>query len=87
MIVDDETDIYQKITNIFVEKGFEIEFFKSGQEAIQKAQKKQYNVVLLDINPPDIKGIDLLEDIKQTNPNIDLILVSHESNINSIFFA
>jgi len=61
LIVDDDEDTLETLTDILQEKWFYTETAKTGKEALAKAEERFFNVVLLDIKLPDITGIEVLQ--------------------------
>ena len=58
LIVDDEADIVSMLKDYFEFNGYDTITAVNGLEAIQKAEKKP-DIILLDINMPDIDGIEV----------------------------
>lgn len=58
LIVDDETDIVSMLKDYFELNGYDTITAVNGLEAIQKAEK-QPDIILLDINMPDIDGMEV----------------------------
>ena len=48
----------------------------NGREALNKALKDDYDVVLLDITMPDRSGLDILKDIKRQKPELPVLILS-----------
>jgi two-component system invasion response regulator UvrY len=48
----------------------------NGQEALNKALKDDYDVVLLDITMPDRSGLDILKEIKSQKPELPVMILS-----------
>lgn len=48
----------------------------NGQEALNKALKDDYDVVLLDITMPDRSGLDILKEIKSQKPELPILILS-----------
>jgi DNA-binding response OmpR family regulator len=61
LLVDDNEDILETLSDLLQEEGFYTETAKSGKEAIKKAGERLFNVVLLDIKLPDMTGIEVLK--------------------------
>jgi pilus assembly protein CpaE len=55
---------------------------RSGKEGIQLAQELDPDVVLMDINMPDIDGISATEVIRQKSPHIQVVILSVQSDQN-----
>jgi two-component system invasion response regulator UvrY len=48
----------------------------NGQEALNKALKDDYDIVLLDITMPDRSGLDILKEIKSQKPGLPVLILS-----------
>jgi DNA-binding NtrC family response regulator len=76
LIVDDDESTRRSLTFIFRKTGYETETAGTGRGAIEKAQGRFFNLTLLDIRLPDMEGTELLAPLKETNPDIAVILVT-----------
>ena len=56
----------------------------NGKEAIEKCNKENYDVVLMDINMPVMDGIQACAEIKRLHPHIKIIIVSMLSDVFTI---
>ena len=63
LIVDDEIDIVNLIKNYFLLHGYDVLTATGGRDALKKAEQ-QPDLILLDINMPDIDGITVLKSIR-----------------------
>ena len=82
LVVDDEAEIRNLISEILVDEGFEVTTAENGNSARTLMEQFRPRLVLLDIWMPDIDGISLLkewhESGKLTNP---VIMMSGHGNI------
>jgi signal transduction histidine kinase len=76
LIVDDDESSLRSLTLIFGRKGYETETAATGREAIDKAQRRFFNLALLDIKLPDMEGLELLPPLKHLHPDMVLIMVT-----------
>ncbi len=76
LIVDDDANTRRSLSLIFQEKGYRAETAGMGQEAIEKAQGRFFNLALLDIRLPDMEGVELLAPLKEMHPDIELIMAT-----------
>ncbi len=60
MVVDDDKSILRSFTRILHRCGYEIETAETGKEAILKSRSRHFDLLLLDLRLPDMKGTDLL---------------------------
>ena len=66
---------------ILGESGYEVEAVQSGGEALRKVEENRYDVVILDIMMPKMDGLEVLQRVKETHPDIDVIMVTGLSQI------
>lgn len=65
LYVDDEESLRILVKNQLTSEGYEVDTADDGDIAVETLQKKQYDVVLLDIRMPRMNGIEVLKHIKQ----------------------
>ena len=49
---------------------------KTGAEALEAAARLQPDLVLLDVYLPDVSGLDLLSDLREAAPEVDVLMIS-----------
>ena len=76
LIVDDDEGTCRTLSLIFGKKGYETETAGTGQEALEKAQRRFFNVALLDIRLPDMEGVELLAPLDRMHPDMMMIMVT-----------
>lgn len=78
LIIDDDENIRETLSDIFQEKGYLTETAKNGLQAIQKSQVKFYNIALIDVQLPDITGVELLRTFRERYPSrMNIIITAH----------
>lgn len=75
LIVDDELGARQSL-EVILEDDYRILSAESGQETLEVLQKETIDLVLLDVNMPDMDGLEVLRKIKGQEEEIDVIMVS-----------
>jgi two-component system nitrogen regulation response regulator NtrX len=83
LVVDDEKDIRNLITDILQDEGFRCSTAKNSDEALDKISKSVPNLVLLDIwlQNSNLDGLGILEEIKKKYPSIPVIMISGHGTI------
>ncbi len=76
LIVDDETNVCDFLSEYLEYKGFIPEIALSGAEAIQKIGSDDYDIVLLDLIMPDMNGFEVIEWIMQNKKNLPIVVLS-----------
>jgi DNA-binding response OmpR family regulator len=76
LVVDDDKSILRTFTRILQKNGYKIDTAETGREAIERADKKHYDLALVDIRLPDMDGTDLLAKIKKQLKNTIKIMIT-----------
>ena len=76
LIVEDEQRLAEILKKQLNESGFNVEIAVDGYLGKQMVERKRYNLILLDINLPLINGYDLCKEIRKTNNNIPIIMLT-----------
>lgn len=76
LIVDDERSICEVLSVVLQEKGYEVSAAASGREGIDVARAFAPDVVLLDMNLPDVSGIEVLEAVRRQQPDCAVIIMT-----------
>jgi len=75
LIVDDEPGARESL-EVILEENYQLLSVGSGQEAMETFQKVPINLILLDVNMPDMDGLTVLRKIKEQDEEIDVIMIS-----------
>ena len=81
LIVDDDSTVASSIKSVLTLEGLNSHSVSSGREALKELYKKNYELVLLDLNMPDMDGEEVLDLINSSNIDTNVIVVSGESEI------
>ncbi|MBI2424728.1 MAG: response regulator [Candidatus Hydrogenedentes bacterium] len=76
LIVDDEANIRSALERWFNIRGFQVEQAQDGQEAVEKCATRQYDVITMDLEMPRMNGIDAIFHIKQSQPNVPIVVLT-----------
>jgi len=76
LIVDDDPGTCRMLALMFGKRGYEIEIAGTGREAIEKAQRRFFNVALLDIRLPEMDGVELIALLREMHPDMVVIMVT-----------
>ena len=83
LIVDDERDIRELISDILKDEGFTTRLAGTSDEAMAEMNKEPPALMILDIWLKDSRmdGIDILKTVKRDNPDVPIIIISGHGNI------
>ena len=78
LVVDDDPDIVQVLKLGLEQNRFLVDAFTNPEEALQsfKSDAESYCLVVSDIRMPVLSGIQLAKRVKETNPNVKVILMT-----------
>ena len=87
LIVDDDLTMVKYLSSYLSKHQFEVTTSTSGEEAMGIFRTCDPNLVLLDMAMPGMNGIATLERIKQIKPEVAVIILSGQSDPDTIFRA
>ena len=76
LVVDDDPQVRELLREFLTPKDYEVIEAATGEEGIRRAREDRPHLVLLDINLPDKSGLDVLREIKASNPEMGVIMVT-----------
>ena len=81
LLVDDEKEFGAALSFRLTTRGLSCLFVESGEEALTLLETPGLEVVLLDVNMPGLGGIETLIAIKQKRPELEVVLLTGEANL------
>ena len=87
LAVDDDDDIRGVIAHRFQRHGHDVEQTASPVEALRRAEQKHFDVAILDIAMPEMDGVQLLECLRQVDPEIQVIMLTAQGTIETAIRA
>ena len=76
LLIEDDRPLNKAISVYFKKEKFYVLSSFSGQEALDILSQNNLDLIILDINLPDLSGFDLIEQIKIINSNIPILILS-----------
>ncbi|HKB87879.1 MAG TPA: sigma-54 dependent transcriptional regulator [Ignavibacteriaceae bacterium] len=83
LIVDDEEFIRLSLEQILSEEKYNVILNESGAAALKTIKGEEIDLVLLDLNLPDMSGIDILRQIRDIQPEILTIIMTGFASVES----
>lgn len=87
IVVDDELDLLQLLVQRLKRKGYIVEGFPSGEEALEQIDKASFDIGIFDIKMPGIDGIELLKEVKKRIPDLEVIILTGHGTIETAIDA
>lgn len=73
---DDEIEMLKPHIMYLEEKGYNVDAVNNGDEAVDLVKIHHYDIVFLDEQMPGMSGIEALEAIKKTHPNLPVVMIT-----------
>ncbi len=85
IIVEDDEEIRETLFKMLCDEDYAVKTAKNGREAIDITNENFFNLALIDIRLPDIEGIKLLGEMRETTPRVrKVIITGHPSLQNTL---
>lgn len=82
VIIDDDKDFLEFIKGLLTDNGFIVQTYSQGTEGIKFIENHSPNLVILDLNLPDITGEAVCMEIRKNHPDIPIIMLTAKSSLN-----
>jgi len=87
LIVDDDEGTCQTLALVFGQKGYSVEVAYTGQEAMQKVTRSNFDVALIDVRLPDRDGVEVLRELKDVAPDLEVVMITGYVSLESAIQA
>lgn len=81
LVVDDDKVLQQSVKQALQYHHFDVEVADNGKEAVAAVYKDKYDLVVMDVNMPEMDGIEALVEIKKHDPSIIVLILTAYSNV------
>lgn len=87
LVVDDELLIRDLLYDFFTGQGWDIAVAEDGRRALDMMRSHKYDLVLSDIKMPQMDGLTLSAHVKQSHPEIPVVLMTGYPSVDSAVTA
>jgi len=81
LVVDDDKVLQTSVKEALVYHNFFVDVANNGKEAISAVYKEKYDLVVMDVNMPEMDGISALSEIKKIDPSVIVLILTAYSNV------
>lgn len=74
--VDDEIDLLKSHLLFLQERNYEVVTCRSGQDALEAIGEQVFDIVFLDENMPGLSGLETLNELKQMQPGLPVVMIT-----------
>ncbi|MBI5639349.1 MAG: sigma-54-dependent Fis family transcriptional regulator [Nitrospirae bacterium] len=83
VVTDDDKNLRKVILSELAEEGYHVAETDSGAGALHLLERDDYDVLLLDLNLPDISGMEVLKKIKQLEIPVEVVVLTGDTTISA----
>ena len=76
LVVDDERFFREAIAEVLAREGLAFALASHGEEALARAEDPAFGVVILDLNLPDLHGLEVLGRLRERRPELRVVILS-----------
>ncbi|MCM8533423.1 MAG: response regulator [Lentisphaeraceae bacterium] len=84
LVIDDEPVIQEVLKCLLENKGYMAEKCMDGKEAFQAMEEVEFNLVILDLNLPDIYGLEIAAHLEKHHPNTPIIFITGDHSADAM---
>ena len=79
LIIEDDADIRMALQDDFEQEGYMVDIAKDGIEGLEKGEKLDHDLILLDLMLPGLNGIDICKELRRKGVGTPIIIVTAKS--------
>ncbi len=87
LIVDDDEDTGSLLSDSLRKRGFDVEAVTSARACLDKLRTEQVDVVVTDVQMPEMSGIELCQQLQQRHPDLLTIVLTGQSGLETAIAA
>ena len=76
LILDDEPIVSKRLKPSLEKKGYEVETFTSGADALQRITERHFDIVVTDLKMEGVDGMQFLTEVKDKYPATEVIVIT-----------
>ena len=76
LIVDDEPVMHKLLSSFIFELGHQSESTFNGPDALNAIKNQSFDLILTDVRMPGMDGLELLEKIRHTHPQLPVVIIT-----------
>ncbi|MGB3212799.1 MAG: response regulator [Desulforhopalus sp.] len=81
LLVDDEDDFLKTLTQRLEMRGLKVTGAHRGEEAVDLADKQDFDAIVIDLAMPGMDGLETLKQIKEHHPEAEIIMLSGHGTV------
>lgn len=87
LVIDDEESMCNFMEIMLVKEGYSVNTAESGQDGINMLKQKNYDLVITDLNMPEMSGIEVLKEVRSFKSDQEMIVMTAYASVDSAIEA
>jgi two-component system response regulator (stage 0 sporulation protein F) len=87
LVVDDEENARIGLSRLLTNEGFLVDSVSNGYEALNYLRQQEVNLIISDINMPEMNGISFLKELNKNFPKSNVIMITAYGGVESYIEA
>jgi len=83
LVVDDSRELREILEEYLESEGDSVEGADNGKEALEKYRNNYYDLIITDLNMPELAGMELIKTIRQENEVTEFVIITGYASIDS----
>ena len=81
LLIEDDVILAQTICEALEQEGFHVDEADRGEDGLELAELYEYQVMVLDLGLPDMRGDEVLENLRQRDAKLPVLMLSGETEV------
>ncbi len=81
LLVDDDADLRNDVASFLGTRGYRVETCGDGEEALAQADRRAFDVAILDLSMPGLSGLEVLRRLKARGAECEVVMLTGEGTI------
>jgi len=83
LLIDDEQIALSNLSHVLEREGYTVTACKDGESGLAEMQSTEFDLVLTDLRMPGIDGMDVLRHVRETTPDVPVIMITGHATLDS----
>ncbi|MFH1491292.1 MAG: response regulator [Pseudomonadota bacterium] len=83
LVMEDELSMAKGLELILKEGGYAVDLAMTGRNALDKFSRRPFDLLVADLRLPDMDGLEVIKEVKQSRPETEAIIVTGYPSVSS----
>ncbi len=83
LVVEDSKPLREMLVHVLKEDGTRVDAAKDGKDALEKYHSAHYDLIITDLNMPEVSGIELIKKIREHDEAVEFIIITGYASLES----